>query len=177
MSATPLPQSVVVRKAVTRDARYEGFLGGEELPQFSQLLVGPDAVHVVLQFGRDEEGRQVLEVSLQVAAELECQRCLASFTAKLESESRLALVLTDEQACALPRNYEPWLVEEEIDLWAVAGEELALALPAVAYHPAGQCEAPDHGAGAPETESRDDGPDDNPFGVLSTLLGGGDAKE
>ncbi|MEE4278164.1 MAG: YceD family protein [Halieaceae bacterium] len=177
MSATPLPQSVVVRKAVTRDARYEGVLGSEQLPQFSKILVGPDAAHIVLQFGRDEAGRQILTVRMEARVRLQCQRCLGFFETSLIGDSRLALVLTDEQARALPQDYEPWLVDDDIDLWSVAGEELALAMPPVAYHPADECEAPAHSAGAPEVEPAATGPDDNPFGVLSTLLDGGDTKE
>jgi uncharacterized protein len=125
-------------------------------------------------FGRDEEGRQLARVTLGGDVVLECQRCLGAVRHRVDSRSVLGLVLTDAQAQALPHDYEPWIVDDEVDLWAVAAEELALALPAVAYHAAGECSAPVHET-APPTDAPDDG--DNPFGVLSSLLDGEDAKE
>ena len=147
MSAPPLPQRVSVRKAVTRNAHYEGSLGAAEMPRFRDLLVAGNGVRMSVDFGRDEQDRQVAEVAIEAAVELQCQRCLQRFRHRLSGSSRLGLVLTDEQAQALPRDLEPWIAQDDIDLWEVASEELALALPAVAYHPEGQCSPPAHGSG------------------------------
>ena len=174
MSAPPLPQRVSVRKAVTRNAHYEGSLGAAEMPRFRDLLVAGNGVRMSVDFGRDEQDRQVAEVAIEAAVELQCQRCLQRFRHRLSGSSRLGLVLTDEQAQALPRDLEPWIAQDDIDLWEVASEELALALPAVAYHPEGQCSPPAHGSG---TTADDETTAEKPFGVLSSLLAGGDGKE
>ncbi|MEO1079135.1 MAG: YceD family protein [Pseudomonadota bacterium] len=168
MSGTPLSRRVTVRKAVTRNARYEGVLGPTQMPQFEDILRGEDALAISAQFSRDDEERQILSVNMRARVVLECQRCLGKFERLLESRSALALVLTDEQAQALPREYEPWLVEDEVDLWAVTAEELALALPPVAYHPPGECEMPAHTAQAHEENTVREA---SPFGVLAELLG------
>ena len=173
MSAGPLPNRVNIRKAVTRSARYTGVLTASELPQFSSLLdPAQSQVEAVVEFGDDDEGRQFADVVMNATVTLECQRCLGPVQLTLESSSRLGLVHSDEQAKHLPAGYEPLIAVDEVDLWQVAAEELALALPVVAYHPAGECQAP--GApqvtdpGSPESER------ENPFSVLSTLLGSDD---
>ena len=168
MSGTPLSRRVTVRKAVTRSARYEGVLGPVQIPQFAGILHGEDAIAISAEFDRDDEERPVLRVSMRARVVLECQRCLGKIEQELESRSDLGLVLTDEQAQALPREYEPWLVDDEVDLWAVAAEELALALPPVAYHPAGECEMPAHETQAPVEDAAREA---SPFDVLSELLG------
>jgi len=174
MSAPPLPQCVSVRKAVTRSAHYEGSLGAAEMPRFRDMLGAGNGVRLRIDFGRDDQDRQVASVAIEASVELECQRCLQRFHHRLGASSRLGLVLTDEQAQALPRELEPWIVQDEIDLWELASEELALALPAVAYHPEGQCSPPRHSSGEPVGEE----PAANgPFDVLSSLLDGGDGKE
>jgi len=174
MSDTPPPQCVNIRKAVTRAAHYEGELSAEQLPRSSDLL-GPGALRIQAAFGRDEEHRQVVDVVLAGTVELECQRCLKPVAVPVESRSRLGLVLTDEQAQGLPKTYEPWIAIDEVDLWAMAEEELALALPVVAYHRDGECRTP-----APPRDTEENaGPEDghNPFDVLSSLLDGAGDQE
>jgi uncharacterized protein len=181
MSAAPLPHRVNIRKAVTRAARYAGCLGAEQLPQFSSLLnpANPQS-NVEVEFGQDDEGRQYAVVAIEARVVLECQRCLQPMLQELASESRLALVHSDEEARQLPAHYEPWLAIEEVDLWALAAEEFALALPVVAYHPRGECEPPG-GSEAVREKDDDQGMDvqkpDSPFNVLSTLLDSSDMKE
>jgi uncharacterized protein len=186
MSAAPLPQRVNIRKAVTRGAKYAGRLGAAQLPQFASLLdpVKPD-IGLQAEFGEDEEGQQYIVVAMQATVVQECQRCLQPVLLELAGESRLGLVPGDEQARHLPPRYEPWLAVDEVDLWELAGEELALALPVVAYHPEGDCSPPGDVemnsavTGLPEDKQQalTGGSRDNPFSVLSTLLDSGDAKE
>lgn len=177
MPAAPLPQSVDLRKAVARKDCYEGVLGASQLPQWADVLDPHDpTIAISVAFSRDEQGQAVADVEVRASVVLQCQRCLGALQDKLHGKSRLGLVLTDEQARQLPAGYEPWIAIDEIDLWQVAAEEIALALPVVAYHPAGECEAP-AGASEPieDTESRETA--DNPFGILSKLLDSDDSKE
>lgn len=150
-------------------------MGASQLPQVADVLDPANPmVEMGIRFSRDEWGQAVADVSLQAPVLLQCQRCLAPLKEKLASRTRLGLVPSDEQARHLPRDYEPWIAIDEIDLWDVAAEEFALALPLVAYHPAGVCEAP---AGPSQEEPLTaPGPRgmDHPFGVLTTLLTGND---
>ena len=130
-----------------------------------------------IRFSRDEWGQAVADVSLRAPVLLQCQRCLAPLKEKLVSRSRLGLVPSDEQARHLPGDYEPWIAIDEIDLWQVAAEEFALALPVVSYHPAGVCEAPAGSAQEAPLTPLVPHTADHPFGVLSALLGGNDIKE
>jgi uncharacterized protein len=168
MSADPPPQCVNIRKAVTREALYEGRLGALELERFGEFLPEGEGVRMSARFGKDEEGRQVVDLAVEGAVILECQRCLQPLNLPVQSESRLGLVLTDEQAQSLPKDYEPWIAVEEADLWAMAREELALALPVVAYHAEGECAAPM--VAATEDAPVEEGERQNPFDVLSKLL-------
>lgn len=176
MSAGPLVNRVNIRKAVTRSARYAGVLSAEQLPQFASVL-DPEQpqVEMVVQFGEDDEGQQYVGVTMNATVTLECQRCLGPVTLPLSSSSRLGLVHSDEQGKHLSSGYEPLIAVDEVDLWEVAAEELALALPVVAYHPEGDCRAP----GEPQIEQRDPADDgkESPFSVLSALLDGDDVKE
>jgi len=177
MSPGPLPQCVNLRRAVTRNARYQGTLGPQQLPRFSDVLERDGDLAISVQFGEDEEGRQFADVEVEASVRLQCQRCLQPLSQRLTGRSRLALVLSDEHAKHLPAQYEPWIARDEVDLWEVAAEELALALPVVAYHDAGVCEAPPVPAGEEEHAAAPaENGSDSPFNVLSTLLGD-DGKE
>lgn len=181
MSQGTLPHRVNIRKAVIRGARYTGTLGYGQLPQYKEQLTEVDTgVELTLQFGEDEEGRQHIAATLRAAVSLECQRCLGRVEQVVTSNSRLALVHNDEQARALPASYEPWIAVDEVDLWDIAAEELALALPVVAYHPEAHCNqalaahSRAVSAGGQESEGNDG---DNPFSVLASLLEGGADEE
>ena len=183
MLTGPLPQVVNIRKAVTRGARYDGVLGAEQLPQFSAILESRShPIEASVQFGEDEEGRQFAAVTMMARVQLECQRCLKPISTELRGVSSLGLVAGDDQARALPARYEPWIAIDEVDLWEMVAEELALALPVVAYHPEGECRPPGPEVVGPEDEDEkiklgDEVDSDNPFKVLSALLDGDDAKE
>lgn len=181
MLTAPLPNRVNIRKAVTRSARYAGALGAEQIPQFRDLLV-PEAptIDVVVEFGENDEGQQFAAVEMQGRVVLECQRCLKPVVCEIQGNSRLGIVPGDEQAKQLSAGLEPLIAIDEVDLWAVAEEELALALPVVAYHPDGECEPPKSDR-RERSESEETGSTgqaaENPFSVLSSLLDSDGTKE
>jgi uncharacterized protein len=178
MSSDPLPRSVNIRKAVTRNACYEGCLTAEELPQFAaNLRVENGPLRLRVEFAEDDEGQQYAAVAMRAPVTLECQRCLGPLQLELESDSRLALIHTDEQARQLPEHYEPLIAVEEVDLWAIAAEELALAMPVVAYHDVDECPVRTSEIGADEDQDKTVAAKDSPFNVLSSLLDSGDSKE
>ncbi|MFT7288207.1 MAG: hypothetical protein ACI87W_002322 [Halieaceae bacterium] len=170
MSDGLLPQRVNIRKAVARAARYTGGIGVEQLRQFGAVFEADKPnITVVVEFGEDEAQRQYAQVTLTADVVLECQRCLKPIQRRLQGDSRLAIVRDDEEACQLPEGYEPCVAVDEVDLWEVAAEELALVLPVVAYHPQGECSPP---AGYKEKEIEDPvaASGAGPFSILSALL-------
>jgi uncharacterized protein len=175
MSTEPLPSELDARKAAARGALVSGSLRPADMPRFRALLAGEEgSVRAELEFGRDEEGRSLVRVKIDADVEVSCQRCLQPMRRRVESDSTLAIVWTDEQAGQLPRNLEPLVVaEQDVDLWRVVEEELMLALPAFSYHESEACKEilADYSGPAPEEEVSP-GKKPNPFDVLAQLKRG-----
>lgn len=172
MSAGLLPQCVNIRKAVTRSARYEGTVGAAEMGIGNGVPAPAEpGVAVTVEFGEDDEMRQFARIELTAKVTLECQRCLGPVVRTLHSSSSLGLVRSDDEARQLPASYEPWVAIDEVDLWKMAAEEFALALPVVAYHDRSECQAPGSQERDEAATVLDDGAAQrNPFSVLSSLL-------
>jgi uncharacterized protein len=123
-----------------------------------------------------EEGRVVADVGLIATLEVRCQRCLEPMLLPVESQSRVALVGSEEDAAAVPPALETALAPEgRMRLADLVEEELLLALPAAPRHPAGQCPAGQGGKPAEtevfaETVQR-------PFADLGALLKPGRSKQ
>ena len=161
MSTEPLPSELDARKAAARGALVSGSLRPADMPRFRALLAG-------------EEGRSLVRVKIDADVEVSCQRCLQPMRRRVESDSTLAIVWTDEEAGQLPRNLEPLVVaEQDVDLWRVVEEELMLALPAFSYHESEACKEilADYSGPAPEEEVSP-GKKPNPFDVLAQLKRG-----
>jgi len=175
MTLGALPQKVEVRTLAAREVALAGLVDPARLTRLSTAIVTVNAPVVVnADFHRDEEGRYVL--GLQVSAQMlvTCQRCLSTLEQSVTSDTRLAVVWTDEQAGQLPPRYEPLVADAEIELWEVVEDELLLALPAFSYHSDTNCGSKT-GVQAPVGESQAEdqaGPEkDNPFSVLKALKG------
>ena len=176
MLDTPLPRLANIRKAVSRNAVYEGWLKPGDLPDLTLDVVpgeeaGDTGVSARISFSQDADRRAVAEVTVSARVRLECQRSLKHFTQDIQASSTLGLLVSESQANDLPKHYEPWIAEdEEADMWRMVAEEIALALPSVAYGPPDLYPAPvsesDPEPGVPQDSSTDT----SPFGVLAELL-------
>ncbi|MFT3905707.1 MAG: YceD family protein [Steroidobacteraceae bacterium] len=162
-----------VRKLADTRARFEFDIPLADLPGLPDDLRAADAVQVHAQFGR-EQGWNVVDLQLSTCLQLTCQRCLQPLQWPVDARSRVALVESQEAANAVPEDLEVFLAEEgRCSLAALAGEELLLALPAVALHAEGQrCEAV---AEESETVAADEdaAPEEGttrPFADLAALL-------
>lgn len=175
MSTEPLPSELDVRKAAARGALVRGRLRPAELPRFRALLAGEEGtVRAELSFSRDEEGRSLVQVVIDADVEVSCQRCLQPMARRVQSDSTLAIVWTDEQARQLPRNLEPLVVaDQDADLRDVVEEELILALPAFSYHESEACKEilADYAGPVPKEEVPAE-KKPNPFDVLAQLKRG-----
>ncbi len=159
-----------------REVVIEGTLDVTRMSRLSDAIVSADApAGVTARFYRDEEGRYILGLDVEMPVSVACQRCLAPMPAQLVSRSQLAALWSDDQAEYLPSRYDPLVTEAETDLWQVVEDELLLALPAFNYHQDESCGvatgiqqkdsgvAPDDVGAAPKRE--------NPFSVLAALKG------
>lgn len=140
MTTGALPKTVEVRTLAAREVTISGSLPVDRLPRLSGLIVSASRpFDVVARCFRDEEGRYVLELHVNGAVEVACQRCLTPVSVPVDALSCLAVVWTDEQAAQLPNRYEPLVAEAEIDLWQLVEEELFLFLPSYSYHEDTEC--------------------------------------
>ena len=175
MLTEPLTRMLDVRKAAARGATVSGALEPTQLPRFRALLVEDEGtIAADLAFQKDEENRFVVHVRVLAEVQVTCQRCLTAMPLRVESDNRLAVVWSDDQASHLPRHLDPLIVpdgEEGCSLWDIVEEELILATPPYSYHEKDCNElladltAQPAGEGEGEVKS-------NPFDVLAQLKSG-----
>ena len=179
MSKAPnaeLPRSVDPFKLAEQAVVLEGLVPLRALARFR------DAVHSVekasscrvkLSFSMDSERRRMVAGELEAPVILECQRCMGPMPYTLVSRFTLGLVTTDSQAQQLPKELEPFMIEDfSADLWSMTEDELLLVLPPFPLHERDECpasgvlEAFEPEGMAEESEKKSG---DNPFSVLADL--------
>ncbi|HEX5339344.1 MAG TPA: YceD family protein [Gammaproteobacteria bacterium] len=123
-----------------------------------------------LQARNDGAGQIVLQGRVQAELTLSCQRCLKPVLRPVSADFYLAWVRDEEQAVAVQTgNCDPLLsADGRIRLAELVEDELLLALPIVALHDIGECEAR---PGEPVTriETPEIPAQQNPFAVLKQL--------
>lgn len=173
MSEHSIPKTIDIFKYTDQSRELQGILALSGMPRLEDVLVSLEGdVNVKLSFSKDEQGQRIVIGALEAMVELICERCLTPVTKKVSSNFELGVVMSDEEAKALPRAYEPLLVESEsLNVNDLVEEELMLSLPMFAYHDTCdgdyQLEAEPDEIESTETEIKKD----NPFDVLSVLKG------
>jgi len=163
-----LPKVVEPRKLAQLEAVFQGDIPIGELPRLSDAIVSADKVYAHLTFSIDEEGRKMLEGTVEGQAKIQCQRCMEAMDYTIKADVHLAVVWDEEQAKSLPKHIEPWVVPEpEAELYSILEEELLLALPIVAYHDYPCIDQSLLSAGEPEPDSSNEV--ENPFQILEKL--------
>ncbi len=183
MHSAPTSQLLPSHVDAVRLCQQGGHLSGDvafaRLNRLAQQLCHQSGqAHVDWQFSLDEQSRKVIHGTVKAVLPLVCQRCLEQVEVAVQADTALALVWTDEQAAQLSRSLDPVLMEsDELDMLVAVEDELLLALPIVAAHETGACQA------APIWEETLAEPmasekKDNPFQVLAGLkLGGGGTQQ
>lgn len=166
MSDHSLPKTVDPLKYADQHKSLQGTLAVKSMPRLLEIVLEAEGdVHVVLDFGRDEQGLRVIKGKLDAELALNCERCLEPVHKRIDSEFELGIVLSDEQAKNLPGYYEPILVEpDSLSVYDVVEEELILSLPMFAYHDDCKLEH-DNQIDEAEPEQKKE----NPFSVLAQL--------
>ncbi|WP_343136907.1 YceD family protein [Luteibacter rhizovicinus] len=122
-----------------------------------------------LEFGRDEFNVRYVAVRIEAPLTLICQRSLEPFVMTVNVDTRLGLIVNENEESGLPPGYEPLLVEEDgrLDPVTVIEDELLLVLPLVPINP--DAELPDDIVGPDETEQDSSDTPPNPFAILREL--------
>ena len=165
-----LPQQVTVRKLVESGAKLSGLVADMRLPRVTEAVQQISAkVEADLKFGLDESNKMIIEVEIQGAGDLACQRCLEPVTLPLKIATTLTVVAHDEEARSCIRSHEPIILDEGmLNIDHMLEEEILLSLPAVALHPkvpANDISLAEHEG----IERRAERGLDNPFAVLKKL--------
>ena len=164
---SPLPKSVDPFKLADQSVELEGEIALNQLQRLTQHLAENEgAVHVLLRFGRDEEGIRNISGRLEGEFTLTCQRCLEPVKVRLDADTRLGLVYSEEGAKQLPKRYDPVVVEDHnLPLWELIEEELLLSLPLVPVHEEIGCNPDLNRQSQQDSELQRD----NPFAILASL--------
>ncbi|PCJ92036.1 MAG: nucleic acid-binding protein [Porticoccaceae bacterium] len=168
-----LPQVIEPRRLVNQGVVLTGEIAPELCKRLTEsVLEISEPIVANLIFDKEERGRKVVHVNASTTIQVACHRCLEPMSLPLTCDTVLGIVWSEDQAKSLPRDLEPWVVEEEMgDIAALVEEELLLVLPFVIYHPEDQCSA---ATGYSTNEDIDAGtPRENPFSILEQLKNSG----
>ena len=132
---TKLPEYLDFTRIADKGDEIQGKWPISELPQLKELLVNDEGdIEVSMNFGRKAKLRYVTGTISGVLAVI-CQRCMQPMELELNTEFKLAMVQTEEQADKLPDEFEPLLVDEDkMSVPQMLEDELLLAIPLVAMH-------------------------------------------
>jgi uncharacterized protein len=142
---------VDIWRAVAEGVTLAGRVPVGDFSRLHSLLFGASpsdsdaAVQYELSFCRNNDGRPVVCGTWAVVLTLQCQRCLEPVRVNLGRAVALECVGSEAAALRVRDGFDPLLVSEDPhDLSEIIEDEILLALPVVALHPEGACEAPAH---------------------------------
>ncbi len=109
----------------------------------------------------------VIKGVIRAKIQLECQSCLQFMDIEVNSDVKLAIVESDEEAALIPEDYEPLLCnDEKITFIDIIEDEILLSLPVIAKHEHACFEQR-----KPEItiENEEQSAKDSPFSILSNI--------
>jgi uncharacterized protein len=156
-----------IRRFCKEGRRLDGALGATGLPRLQDLLAGGEgSLSFVLRGQSGGKGQPLLQLEIQGALPLVCQRCLLPVEVPLSIARTLALVpedapltqaeLEDDEVDFLPSG-------KALDVQSLIEEEVLLALPIAARHAEGDAACALPAAREPASGRP------NPFSALSAL--------
>jgi uncharacterized protein len=149
-----------------------------ELPGLGDnVAAGSQPLQTRLTFGR-QQGMPVVDIAVRGAVRLQCQRCMRDFEQPLDLQSRVVLLLTEQDADRAPPSLETILATEgRVSAAALVSEEVLLAIPLAPRHEdEAQCaEEPGTAVAAPAREIAGSTGTRRPFADLQALLDKGRA--
>ena len=171
LPGTSVPEVLDAWRMVAARRGFEGRLPLAAMARLRDSLClqpgGGDAEHArfSLDFDRDALQMAYVELRIEVALPLECQRSLRRFELPVQVVQRLGLLRDEADEASLPEGYEPLLVPEDglLRPAELVEDELILAVPVVAVAPG--TDAMERDWPAEEEEQRKA----SPFATLASL--------
>ena len=170
-----LPQYVDPRRLSIQGKTLTGSVDVNLCSRFKEAVKEISSIiDTSLSFYLDEQGRKIVNIRALGTVKVICQRCLSSMPLQLECDTILCIAWSEEEAVALPKNLEAWIVpEDKGNLIDLIEDELLLALPFIAYHKKEECEPLDTNILLSESSNETKGvnTESNSFEALRILKG------
>ena len=159
-----IPEQIKLFNFAKRELSFTQTYQLGEFPRLANVLSNQsDKVAVKLSFYLEEGKIPCVSGSIELQAELICQRCLEGFKLELRPEFKLAFVTNEQQGQELEADYEISLLEEdELSTIELITDEILLSIPMIPMHEHACLEYQDD-------EELDIEKPENPFAVLKTL--------
>lgn len=163
-----IPVSVDAWRMVAAQRTFQGSLPVASLARLAEAVAEPTGtVEYDVEFGRDDLGVAFIALRARTELQLTCQRTLETFALPVAIDTRLGLIVREEEEAGLPPGYEPLLLESaELAPADVIEDELLLALPLIPVKP-GLEESDMNWSTGPDDEPEPARP--NPFAALDRL--------
>ena len=166
MSAN-VPELLDAWRMVAARRRFDGQIPLAEMTRLQGLVADTEGeCKFALEFDRDAILQvSYVELTIETALPLICQRSLQRFVLPVKMVQRLGLIRDEDEESSLPEGYEAMLVPEDGQLRPLdlVEDELVLAVPVVALSPDGDAIDRDF---EPTAEEQDKA---NPFAALAAL--------
>lgn len=169
-----LPELIDPLLFADRECRLKGEIQLSSLPRLAAILA-EDSGSVVIELSFGRHGRSPwVRGRIEAILRLKCQNCLEVLDWPVNSEFKLGIVTSIDEANLLSDDYEPLLVgEEKIALNEIIEEELLLSVPAFPKHDT-ECFVNTQAEGNKFSEKNAPSDPNNPFSVLAKLKSTGD---
>jgi uncharacterized protein len=169
-----LPEIIEPLHLADKRGELKGQIPVSSLERIADLLFNDEGfVSVELFFGR--EGRLAkIEGQIKTVLQLKCQSCLQAVEWTVDSEVKLGIVSSLDQANRLPEDYEPLLVTADtMPLKDIIEDELLLSLPIYPKHQH-SCFVANSNNKKNSSVGDKKSAAENPFSILATLKNTGD---
>ncbi len=142
MQEQQLPTLIAPFKLARQGQELRGVVSVNGLERLATVLSDDKGhINVLLQFGKDQQGSNLVRGHLSTRVNMVCQRCMKPMSVNVDTNVSLAIVASEERAMQLPEGLEALIVEEEpMALARMIEDELMLALPIVTLHENRDCE-------------------------------------
>ncbi len=132
------PDWVNPDKAAAAERVFVGSVTTCKLARLAGLIVEgePGELRFELRFHLDGQRQSCVDVTVEGEVPMQCQRTLATYRQPISSRSLVGIVGSEQDAEALPEDYEVRLCPDaRLELLDLVEEELLLALPLVPVSP------------------------------------------
>lgn len=140
MQNQSLPKIINPGKLAEKAAKLQGTLPLADMPRLKNLLTDDAGeVSLSIDFSVDASRLVCMHLVADALLNLECQRCMESFTYPMAINILLSPVKTEADAVKMAR-YEPLIMEEDtVGLEGIIEDEILLNLPIIPKHTQNEC--------------------------------------